>query len=54
LRRFVFEHARARGLPILLVTHDPDDAQAAGGAILELGRSPDNGPQLVSRGERGG
>jgi putative thiamine transport system ATP-binding protein len=41
LRRFVFEHARMRGLPILLVTHDPDDAAAAGGAVLELGQSPD-------------
>lgn len=42
LRRFVFEHARARGLPILLVTHDPDDAAAAGGPILELGESPND------------
>ncbi|MBK1670956.1 ABC transporter ATP-binding protein [Rhodovibrio sodomensis] len=54
LRRFVFEHARARGLPILLVTHDPDDAQAAQGPILELGRTADSGPQLVSRGDPGG
>jgi putative thiamine transport system ATP-binding protein len=53
LRRFVFGHARARGLPILLVTHDPEDAQAAGGPILELGRAPDSGPQLVSSRERG-
>lgn len=54
LRRFVFEHARARGLPILLVTHDPDDAQAAAGPILELGCSPDSGPQLVGRGDGSG
>ncbi|MBK1698893.1 ABC transporter ATP-binding protein [Rhodovibrio salinarum] len=47
LRRFVFEHAHARGLPILLVTHDPDDARAAGGKILELGHTPENGPRLV-------
>ena len=36
IRRFVFEHARARGLPILLVTHDHDDARAAGGTTLML------------------
>ena len=35
-RRFVFEHARDRGLPTLLVTHDPLDAEAAGGAVIEL------------------
>ena len=35
-RHFVFEHARNRGLPTLLVTHDPLDAEAAGGAVLEL------------------
>jgi putative thiamine transport system ATP-binding protein len=35
-RHLVFELARARGLPILLVTHDPSDARAAGGRLLEL------------------
>ena len=35
-RRFVFEHAVAAGLPVLLVTHDPADAEAAGGPILRL------------------
>ena len=35
-RAFVFEHARAKGLPTLLVTHDPADAAAAGGAVVEL------------------
>jgi putative thiamine transport system ATP-binding protein len=35
-RRFVFDHARTRGLPVLLVTHDEDDARAAGGAIVTL------------------
>jgi putative thiamine transport system ATP-binding protein len=33
-RGFVFEHARAAGLPTLLVTHDEADAAAAGGAIV--------------------
>lgn len=37
MRRFVFAHARAKRLPILLVTHDPADAQAADGPILEIG-----------------
>jgi putative thiamine transport system ATP-binding protein len=36
-RDFVFRHARAFGLPMLMVTHDAADAQAAGGRILELG-----------------
>jgi putative thiamine transport system ATP-binding protein len=33
-RAFVFEHARAAGLPTLLVTHDEADAAAAGGAVV--------------------
>lgn len=37
IRRFTFEHAVERGLPTLLVTHDPDDAAAAGGPVLEIG-----------------
>lgn len=37
-RRFVFEHARAAGVPTLLVTHDVADAAAAGGPIIDLGR----------------
>jgi putative thiamine transport system ATP-binding protein len=36
-RAFVFDHARAQGLPTLLVTHDAADAEAAGGVIVELG-----------------
>jgi putative thiamine transport system ATP-binding protein len=37
MRRFVFEHVRARGLPTLLVTHDAEDARAAQGPVLQLG-----------------
>lgn len=37
IRAFVFEHARANALPTLLVTHDPDDAAATGGPVLEIG-----------------
>ena len=36
LRRFVFDHAREAGLPTLLVTHDPADAAAAGGAVIDF------------------
>jgi putative thiamine transport system ATP-binding protein len=36
VRSFVFEHARERRLPILLVTHDEQDARAAGGPVIEL------------------
>ena len=37
VRRFVFAHAAARGLPVLLVTHDRADADAASGPVLTLG-----------------
>ena len=40
VRRFVFDHARRRALPVLLVTHDPADAAAAGGPIVAIGPSP--------------
>jgi putative thiamine transport system ATP-binding protein len=35
-RRFVFAHVTERLLPTLLVTHDIDDATAAGGPIITL------------------
>ena len=35
-RGFVFDHARAAGLPTLLVTHDEADAAAAGGAVIAV------------------
>jgi len=35
-RAFVFGHARAKGLPTLLVTHDPQDAADAGGPRLQI------------------
>lgn len=34
IRQLVFDQARARGLPLIMVTHDADDALAAGGRIL--------------------
>ncbi|MDN3557077.1 ATP-binding cassette domain-containing protein [Halomonas maura] len=36
MRRLVFARIRARGLPTLMVTHDRDDAEAAGGRVIEL------------------
>lgn len=36
MRAFTFEHVRDRGIPALMVTHDPADAEAAGGPALEL------------------
>lgn len=35
-RQMVFEQARRRGLPVLMVTHDRQDADAAGGDLVEL------------------
>lgn len=36
VRGLVFDRARARGLPVLMVTHDRSDAEAAGGDVLTL------------------
>jgi putative thiamine transport system ATP-binding protein len=40
IRALVFEAAREKGLPVLLVTHDEEDAAAAGGKVHVL---DDNG-----------
>lgn len=36
MRDFVFAHIGARNIPCLLVTHDPEDARAAGGPIVRF------------------
>jgi len=36
IRAFTFDHARQMGIPVLLVTHDAEDAQAAAGPVVEL------------------
>ncbi len=36
MRALVFDRARAAQLPVLLVTHDEEDARAAGGALIRL------------------
>jgi putative thiamine transport system ATP-binding protein len=46
-RRFVFEHARAAGLPTLLVTHDETDAAAAAGAVVAFPEAPPPAPPNV-------
>lgn len=37
IRQFVFAEAAKRRLPVLLVTHDQEDADAAGGKVINLG-----------------
>jgi putative thiamine transport system ATP-binding protein len=37
MRQVVFAAARRRGLPVVLVTHDEADAEAAGGPVIRLG-----------------
>jgi len=39
IRTQVFEAARRKGLPVLLVTHDDEDAKAAGGDVYRLENS---------------
>ncbi|RYH01521.1 ATP-binding cassette domain-containing protein [Salipiger sp. IMCC34102] len=39
VRDLVFARAQARALPILMVTHDVEDARAADGAVVMLGRT---------------
>lgn len=36
MRRFVFSLVKARAIPALMVTHDPADAAAAQGAVVDL------------------
>ncbi|HLY64788.1 MAG TPA: ATP-binding cassette domain-containing protein [Chloroflexota bacterium] len=45
-RRLVFERARVRMLPVLLVTHDREDAEAASGKIVTVGEDLANGPDI--------
>lgn len=36
LRTFTFDHIRNRAIPALMVTHDPADAKAAAGPVIDL------------------
>jgi len=40
VRNFVFTSARAQTLPVILVTHDDDDADAAGGDVVSVLGAP--------------
>lgn len=40
IRAWVFERARARGLPVVLVTHDAEDAERAGGPVVAPNKEP--------------
>lgn len=40
IRKFVFDRVRAERLPAILVTHDIDDARAAGGAVIDPKGNP--------------
>ena len=37
VREIVFRTSRERRLPVLLVTHQAEDAEAAGGEVITLG-----------------
>ena len=41
IRALVFDRAKSAGLPVVLVTHDEADADAAGGSIVKIGGSED-------------
>lgn len=40
IRAFVFARARAQGIPVLMVTHDPEDARAAEGRVITVHGAP--------------
>ena len=52
VRRFVFDHARKSALPTLLVTHDPGDADAAGGPVVHLTDQPPHVVPMQPRSRR--
>ena len=37
VRKLVFQRAKDRELPVVMVTHDAEDAKAAGGKVITLG-----------------
>ncbi len=46
-RRFVFDHVRSNHLPTVLVTHDPADAPACGGPVIQIGLTSEaNGGEI--------
>lgn len=47
MRRFVFDRARARNLPVILVTHDYEDARAAAGQVISVKGKPITDPRPI-------
>lgn len=47
MRKFVFDRARARNLPVILVTHDDEDARAAAGQIISVKGKPVTDPRPI-------
>jgi putative thiamine transport system ATP-binding protein len=45
-RRLVFDRAKSRRLPVLLVTHDREDAEAASGKIVTVGEDLAKNPGI--------
>lgn len=41
MRAFTFAHLQERAIPALMVTHDPEDAEAAGGPVVRIGEGGD-------------
>lgn len=41
MRAFTFAHLQERAIPALMVTHDPEDAEAAGGPVVRIGERGD-------------
>ena len=41
MRAFTFTHLQERAIPALMVTHDPEDAAAAGGPVFRIGERGD-------------
>lgn len=50
IRQFVFDHVTAAGLPVLMVTHDAADAEAANGPILSLSTDASGEPTIRQAG----
>ncbi|OUD09745.1 ABC transporter ATP-binding protein [Marivivens niveibacter] len=42
MRQLVFGHAKERNIPVLMVTHDKQDADAAGGPVINVGSDRQN------------
>lgn len=46
-RDIVFKLARQDGLPVVMVSHDPQDAEAAGGPVIHISALPEAGDTAI-------